>query len=569
VRAIRDIVIQPADAVEPPDNRWRVDVPDGVKALLDLQKCRLVFYKRNMPSLARAERVEEEWERLADAAVARVETEEKFDLPIPLGTYRRLDRYYSFQNHFPAVYGLSDVGLVGVADERRLVLSYQLKAYLLFFDQLMADYFAQLSRVRDLFSLDFATPDLQRTYYHQMVDSFRDYAKIYGVTDAVAAIQADIDDEATRVDRRNRFLDHLISRFAERFHDFAGIMRSEFGASAAAMVRFKCEFLSDYPATSSGRALAYDYTLDDDADLWNSLNVSGLERRLARLLGIPNPARRNLGEIAYDVYAEIDATPGDEFRFRVRKRDTGKIILSGSHTYLTRELATAAMRVAIRFAMVPSGYQKLVDAKGRHYFNVVDDVGKVVGRRIEYFALEADMNAAIDELIEYVREEYSEEGMYLIENILLRPATSTDPFLPICPDPNCVECAEEDPYSYRIHVVLPAYGGRFGDMEFRRWAEEVIREETPAHIQPKVCWISAADMAELEKLYRDWIYLKAGRETAGRAAKLTAFYEKLYRVKNVYPTQRLRECDAGEDEAKFILGRTALGTLDTTETEPA
>jgi len=160
--------------------------------------------------------------------------------------------------------------------------------------------------------------------------------------------------------------------------------------------------------------------------------------------------------------------------------------------------------------------------------------------------------------------------MFLIEAILLRPdpAEPNDPFYPICPNPECADCADEDPYSYRLYLVLPAYAGRFGDMKFRRWAESVIRAEVPAHLQPRICWIGRDDMAELERRYRDWIYLRAGRETAGRTGKLTALRDVLVRARSVYPTQQLNECDAPENVTKFILGQTALGTLgDTTPGE--
>jgi uncharacterized protein len=269
VRAVRDIVIDPSGAAAPPANKWRMPVDSGKKALLDRDQSRLVFYKRNMPSLADHTKANDYWNELAAAAVAKDETEVEYDFDVPPGRYQHPATYYSFQNHFPQVYGLSDVGLVGVADDRRQVLAYQLKGYLLFFDQLMADYFAQLSRVRDLFSLDPDTPDLQRTYYHQVVDSFKDYAKIYRGANVLDAIDA-LDDADVRIDRRNRFLDHLIARVAESFTEFAQIMHTEFGLSSEAMISYKSRFLQDYARLSSERGLAYNYTLQDDDDLWAS-----------------------------------------------------------------------------------------------------------------------------------------------------------------------------------------------------------------------------------------------------------------------------------------------------------
>lgn len=558
VRAVRDLLVQPAPPSRPPESKWRIPVRDGRKATLAPDGCRLVFYKRHMPFTVERAQWGPHWEALAAEATARVETPRAEDLAIPLGRWRSPAAYYSFQNHFPALYGVGESGLPSGADERRMRLAYQLKGYLLFFDQLMADFMAQLASIPLLFSTDWR---VTRTYHHQPVDTVPGWRALYRDADVQDALEAGLDDDAEMTLRRNRFLDHLIARHGERFHELAEVMRTEFGLGPAAMVRYKCDFLADYPETGRRRGLGYDDSLTGDADLWNSANVSGLERRLAGLLGITNSTRRNLSDVAYDLYAEVDGTPADEFRFRVRHPVSRKILLSSSTRYPTQALAREEMRRAIHFAQTPEGYQRrrTEAADARWYFNVADDKGEVLARRIEYFRTAEEMEAAIEQLMDHLRTTYSEEGMYLVESILLQRDDPDDELLPICPDPNCTDCADEDPYSYRIHVVLPAYGGRFEDMEFRRWAEQVIREETPAHIQPKVCWINADDMAEFERLYRDWIYLRSGRDPSERATKLRRFVEKLFRLKNVYPPQRLSDCRAPE---KFILGHTALGSMD-------
>ncbi|MBS1911431.1 MAG: diguanylate cyclase [Bacteroidetes bacterium] len=452
VRAVRDIVIAP-EGSPLLKNKWVISVPEGVQALLSRDAWRIVSYKRSMPFVGDHAAVLARWNALASAN-AKVLRDD--DLDIPLGTYRDLKSYYSFQNHFPEVYGISPAGPGGTADERHKALALQLKGYLVFFDQIMADFCAQLSHASDLFSTD---PAVTRTYFHQVVDSFTGYAGMYvpSLSAMEAGIETATDDPDALIERRNRFLDHMIARFAERFQDFAHMMQSEFGATANDLIQYKCSFLADYPAISRDRSSAYNYTLRGAGDLWDSPNISGLERRIAALLGIRDSTRRNLGDIG------TEPAPGNE-------------------------------------------------------------------------------------------------GMYLVENILLRPEGG-DPFLPICPDPNCRECFDEDPYSYRIHVILPAYDCRFSDIEFRRWAERVIREETPAHILPKICWIDQDDMTELEACYRDWIYLKSGADASNRAAKLAAFIDVLYREKNVYPAQSLHECDGADPDQKFILGQSALGTM--------
>lgn len=555
VRNVRDLVINPA-AGAAPESKWVIPVQPGHKPVLRRPRSRLVFYKRGMPFVADPERAEARYLELAADAAGRVHGTPVMDYPVPLGRFREPGAYLSFQNHFPAIYGLGEEGVVGVAPDeraRREVLAQQLKAYLLFFDQSMADAFEQLGRLGELFSTD---PELRATYFHPRV-ALPGQARIYG-PGADAVLEGGMDAPGVHVDRRNRFLDHLIARYGERFHDFAEVMRTEFEAPAAAMIAPKCAFLRDYPELGSARPTAYDYTRSDDESLWNTNNVSGLERRLAHLLGIPRSDRRNLSDVAFDIYAELDATPGGEFRFRVRHAVTGEILLSGTTNYATEDAARAEMRRALHFATTPGGFRREQAVDDRWYFNVVDDQGEIIAWRNGSFATKEEMEEVIQALMAYLRGRYGEEGMYVVEPILLRPGREGDPFLPICPDPNCTDCADEDPYSYRIHVILPAYAGRFADMEFRRWAERVIREETPAHIQPRVCWIGRDDMAAFETLYRDWLYLRAGHDSAHRAARLQAFIEALFRVKNVYPPASLHGCGAPEGVDKFIVGRTAI-----------
>ena len=104
------------------------------------------------------------------------------DIPIPNGNYRpELGTYYSIQNEMPRTYGIGEGGLPSTATNLRKSQAYQLKGYLLFFDQLLSGYLSQLSHVRDLFSI---APDSQRpiashqTYFLQAFDSVPQIEKL-------------------------------------------------------------------------------------------------------------------------------------------------------------------------------------------------------------------------------------------------------------------------------------------------------------------------------------------------------------------------------------------------------
>ena len=347
-------------------------------------------------------------------------------------------------------------------------------------------------------------------------------------------------------------------------------MQARFGMGPAQAASAKCVFLDEYPRLGGQRGQAYNAALKGDGELWNSDNVSGFERRIARLLDIGNWQRRNLSEVAYDTYAEVDATPNDEFRFRVRHPVSGKILLSSSTHYTTTSKARNEMEQAIARAQRPEGYERkrtgddtTPAAERRHYFNIVDASGEVIARRIEYFATAEAMEAAIAALIAHLRNYYSGEGLYVIEHLLLMPGQEGDRYMDICTDAACNDCADLDPYTDRITIVLPAYTGRFRDLDFRRFVEETLRQETPAHILPRICWVNSDDMAAIEKAYRDWLAIRAGAATAGHAAKLKALTDALTRAKNVYPSSGLHPCGQMEPPP-FVLGRTALGSGDET-----
>lgn len=578
VRAVRDIIVKPLypgndpdDNAIMPDNKWIMPVPAGKRPRLSRQQGRMVCYKRGIPYLPEKIPFEIELQALNDALEAKLNNKNEEDIAVPRGRFRNTGAYQSFQQHFPVLYGLSDEGLPSNADEQRKALALQLKGYLLFFDQLMANYFAQLTNLRELFSRD---PKVTQTYFAQRINSFADADRVYaaGVTDDL--LYGLLENDSVALARRNRFADHLLSRVAEDFHHYVNIVQSAFGDGPERAISLKYDFLREYPTLGAERSLAYDNASKDEDAVWNTDNVSGLERRLAHLLGIRNFTRRNLSTIPHDMYPQVDKTPGDEFRFRIKHAVTGKILLSSSTYYASEDAARAEMNEAIQLAQNPESYQCRTTKEGKqHYFNIVNAENEVIARRIEYFDTTEEMNAAIETLMTFSKlyQTDSGEGMYLIENILLRPRRQDSPpgqdapFMSICVDPNCTNCAEADPYSYRLHFVLPAYAGRFQNMEFRRFVEETIRTETPAHILPKICWVSADDMAEIESAYRDWISLPSDTGATNRTKMLKALNYALAKIKNIYPTQPLHDCGSAPDKPPFILNRFALGSQTTTQ----
>ena len=101
--------------------------------------------------------------------------EDKLDASVPSGKfYEDLSSYYSIQNDFPVVYGIGEDGLPENVPITRKAQALQLKGYLLFYDQLLANYTAQLVNIRSLFSLKSEadrTVEEMQTFYAQIPES--------------------------------------------------------------------------------------------------------------------------------------------------------------------------------------------------------------------------------------------------------------------------------------------------------------------------------------------------------------------------------------------------------------
>jgi hypothetical protein len=228
---------------------------------------------------------------------------EKRDIRLANGHDRRVGNYYSIQQQFPAVYGIGELGLPASASALRQAQARQLKAYLLFFDQLLANYFAQLANVKELFSFNSPQP---RTYFSQVIDDpslgLDDiWTDSDPVTRANKLQQITEDSQVTR-ERKNRFLNHLLARFAEDFTDYSlsrfAHTSEDLIKTKEDLIKAKCAFLQDYRELGAARGRAFNYTYTSSA--WDTDNVSGLEKRISRKLGLSSHHRRKLASLNAD-----------------------------------------------------------------------------------------------------------------------------------------------------------------------------------------------------------------------------------------------------------------------------
>jgi hypothetical protein len=242
--------------------------------------------------------IEAHYQQLRHSAAFRTRAPGERDLRPPAGSDRKVGDYQSLQHQFPGAYGIGTMGLPDSAGPQRKAEARQLKAFLLFFDQLLANYFAQLVHAKDLFS--FSSSNAPQTYFSRMIDDPElgleeirpadpdvHRARLQQVTEDPGTDRS-VAAPRTGLRRRTRFLNHLMARFAEQFTDYSlilyGLVPGKGTSAAEKLVQDKQAFLQDYPQISSARGTALDYLIPR-----GSANLSGLEKRIQRKLGIVDP----------------------------------------------------------------------------------------------------------------------------------------------------------------------------------------------------------------------------------------------------------------------------------------
>jgi hypothetical protein len=340
--------------------KWCLHLTPKYRQTFDLSSSKITFFKDPLSFPVDEALVDTVRKRFEEERKARTKAplaSEQLDCAPPEGKYRPdLGDYRSIVHEFPRVYGIGDGEIEKNAPLIRKAQVHQLRAYLLVYDQILANYLAQLANLRELFSMqpDQSESRKDRTYFTQ---ALADVPEIEGLLEDYADYPDYLDSIAERpetyAERRNRFLDHLLARFSESFTDYVLLMFSVNGQRPEdeGFIRDKTNFLVTYPQTSRDRGKGFDYS---QPEVWDTDNVSGPNNRVTKLLGLGRPQcesepmkplvgekhlRRTLGHA--DV-AEVDEDWYWTFKIDLPDVDGGDPLVLSSHRVFADEAAASA-----------------------------------------------------------------------------------------------------------------------------------------------------------------------------------------------------------------------------------
>jgi hypothetical protein len=370
-----------------------------------------------------------------------------------------------------------------------------------------------------------------------------------------------------------------VARFAESFNEYVLMLYSSQGTKMTGekLINDKISFINDYPVVSAERGHAFDYI----ANSWNTDNVSGLEKRVSRLTGIENYQRRSLFCYEKIEIEDQSVLNNPKFVFSLKDPKTNANVLINLKDHTTYDEAEAYVNEVYDNMLQYTRYKKVEEPAGKWTVLLYDENGTAIARSAGFFLKDSTAEAFIINTIKMFEIKCDPEGMHLVEHLLLRPRFNPPLFLgkepeevyklmQVCLAKDCKFCGEEDPYSFRISVLLPFWPARFRDMNFRRFFEKTIRTEAPAHVSLKICWLNYTSMSRFESIYNEWLQAldqwgsPIFRNDVFKDNKLREANNKmvsfLATVHSEYPEARLHDCDTGVTNP-VMLGNTVLGTF--------
>ncbi len=260
------------------------------------------------------------------------------NFPVPTGENMELKDFYPVQYELPFTYRVDESGLPVHDGKKRLIQSLQLKGYFAVFEQLFLNYLFTLGDLNEIFSFkdikfkgetehkneqsacdkreinegqeqEFIEPLPNQIIYKDeqniLLEKIAGYKCLYYDAEKyISELQGIIQPEAEFERQRNQMLDHLLARFNEEMTEYGTLMKSMYPDNyLIRIIRNKADLLSDYRAISNYRARAYNYKLEEECrdyenEDWDeeriALNISGLEKRIARLIGLHDYKRKDL-----------------------------------------------------------------------------------------------------------------------------------------------------------------------------------------------------------------------------------------------------------------------------------
>ncbi|ACU61394.1 hypothetical protein [Chitinophaga pinensis] len=530
------------------------------------------------------------------------------------GAYRNSTQYYSLQHFFPAIYGTGEEQLSRHEPPIRIAQAKQLKAYLLFFEQILADYLAQLGNLSAIFSPDidsvpastyFSQPLYDVPHVKHLLKAFTESGKTWEDfkkdkdNDYVSALREMAEGDALYQQRKIRIFDHLLARFNIVVPRYPVSLYDLLYHPPDEKIRINCELrwkagiLQQLPVLLKGKIQGYNYMMDPEM----SGVFSGYQQWIYKMLHIERDVKQPLTAVFDRDHLDMSVS-GAWHPVPIAKQ----LQVNGESIWFNDDIPDTAIDTKqyhfghqpislLKFGTDQSHY-RIVEDEGNGYYVVLY---KAPGQHTWHAAAKhRDREAAITAMHQMIRHlqviSADSEGFYIVEHTLLKPTLrmraygfrllsfggklllelrlmrtfeerenilkrlletnweamspadmyqqlTTDcllytqtasfdndmqeiarmlamiaaghdaqyPKMEYYIDSGNGQALPDSFYRPAITIVLPSWPARFQYAEFRKFTEDLIREQTPVYYKVSFRWLGIADMRHFENIYFPWL----------------------------------------------------------------
>jgi hypothetical protein len=348
------------------------------KPRLSINKSSITIIQNGLETSYNLDRVIAIYEELKQADIPEVDPEVSA-LTVPEGDQLPVGSYHSIQHGFPLIYGLGKGHLSKQASEERIAQARQLKAYLLFFEQILANQFSLLANIDELFSL-FASPG--RTFFAQSLTGLPDLEDLLFDQNAyLNQLENSQEDRIRFQRRRTQLLNHLLARYGEDMSEYA-LMKYTIGVKG----------ISDHMQLEPKRLDITDEILDQKLKYLQALAYLNQNRGQGfDYLGYRRQENLRVEEISPNNFRWF----WDDYNGTPQLRSPG--------TYTTAEDALEAGKEVLHFGTTEAYYRGVAGNRFELYNDLALAPANLVAHSARNYASLPEANDAIEVLVSQLR----------------------------------------------------------------------------------------------------------------------------------------------------------------------
>ncbi len=342
--------------------------------------------------------------------------------------FDKLSKYYSFINEFPALYGLKEKELDPKSTPLRKAQMKQLKAFLILFDQVMANYNAQLSNIRNIFTIE----KIDRTYFTKVPENISGFSELIdnnNLSNYKNQILNFSESKQEFFKRRNLFLDHLISRFGEEYNSkilenmyLIENPNSSSSESSSYAIDCKIRYAKNILELGVTRNKARNYSSNNGNNL---KNISGLEKRLKLILDLKDDFDKISLGFDHDLVYFEEKDIWNSTNVKINNGPEIELLSLPENCYENNQVNFYLKN----YSNFKDLFKNAIDKKsfniifnGIKYFLLFNSEITELPVKIFESSSKSTCTKKIIEIISKIQNlNFSTERLYVLENILLRP----------------------------------------------------------------------------------------------------------------------------------------------------